>query len=104
MPTSIRASASTEAQALGRAAPRSLWGEAFLRLRRSKSALLGGIILAGLIAAAVAAPLLTPWDPLEMNAGDRLKPPRAPDWLGTDILGLDPFTRILFASRTSLPT
>lgn len=104
MPTSIRASASTEAQALGRTTPRSLWGEAFLRLRRSKSALLGGIILAGLIAAAVAAPLLTPWDPLEMNAVDGMKPPSARHWLGTDVLGRDLFTRILFGARISLQT
>src|SRR5713226_1912259 len=104
MPTSIRASASTEAQALGRAAPRSLWGEAFLRLRRSKSALLGGIILAGLIAAAAAAPLLTPWDPLEMNAVDGLQPPSARHWFGTDILGRDLFTRILVGARSALET
>ncbi len=104
MRTSIPASASTEAQVLVRAAPRSPWGEALLRLRRSTGALLGGIILAGLIAAAIAAPLLTPWDPLQMNAVDGLQPPSARHWLGTDILGRDLFTRILFGARISLQT
>lgn len=104
MRTSIRASASSDAPAPVRAASRSPWGDVLRRLRRSKSALLGGVILAGLIAAAVAAPLLTPWDPLVMNPVDGLQPPSARHWFGTDILGRDLLTRVLFGARISLQT
>lgn len=57
-----------------------------------------------LILAAAAAPLLTPYEPLAMNPVDRLQPPTARHWLGTDVLGRDMFTRIVFGSRISLQT
>jgi len=104
MRTSIPASASSDAPAVVRTASRSLSREVLRRLRRSKSALLGGIILALLVAAAFAAPLLTPYEPLVMNPVDRLQGPNARHWLGTDVLGRDLFTRILFGSRVSLQT
>lgn len=74
------------------------------RLRRSKSALLGGLILTALVAAAFAAPLLTPYEPLAIEPVDRLQPPNARHWLGTDVLGRDLYTRILFGARVSLQT
>lgn len=102
MRTSIRASALSDAPV--RAAPRSPWGEALRRLRRSKSALLGGLILTLLVGAALAAPLLTPYEPLVMNPVDRMQPPNPRHWLGTDVLGRDLFSRILFGARVSLQT
>jgi peptide/nickel transport system permease protein len=104
MRTSIPASASSDAPAVVRTASRSLSREVLRRLRRSKSALLGGLILAALVAAAFAAPLLTPYEPLVINPVDRLQGPNARHWLGTDVLGRDLFTRILFGSRVSLQT
>jgi peptide/nickel transport system permease protein len=104
MRTSIPASASSNAPDVGRPAPRSLSREVFRRLRRSKSAALGGIILIALVAAAFTAPLLTPYEPLEMNPVDRLQPPNVRHWLGTDVFGRDMLTRILFGSRISLQT
>jgi len=104
MRTSIPASASSDASAVAWTAPRSPSREVFKRLRRSKSATLGGIILAALVAAAFLAPLLTPYEPLEMNPVDRLQPPNARHWLGTDVFGRDLLTRILFGSRISLQT
>jgi peptide/nickel transport system permease protein len=104
MRTSIRASASSDASAPVWAAPRSPWGEGLRRLRRSKSALLGGLILILLVGAALAAPLLTPYEPLAMNPVDRMQPPNARHWLGTDVLGRDLFSRVLFGARVSLQT
>ncbi|HEU5299569.1 MAG TPA: ABC transporter permease [bacterium] len=104
MRTSIPASASTDAAPPVRPAARSPWADVFRRLRRSRSALLGGTILLMLILAAAAAPLLTPYEPLAMNPVDRLQPPTARHWLGTDVLGRDMFTRIVFGSRISLQT
>ncbi len=104
MHTSTRASASTEAAAEPLRGHRSVWLDVLVRLRRSRSALLGGTLLAGLIAAALAAPLLTPYEPLTMNPVDRLQPPNARHIFGTDVFGRDLATRMLFGSRISLQT
>lgn len=104
MPTSIRASGSIDAAVRVRTVTRSPWGEVGRRLRRSKGAGLGGIILVSLICAAAAAPLLTSYDPLALNPGDGLQPPNPRHWLGTDVLGRDLFTRVLFGARLSLRT
>jgi peptide/nickel transport system permease protein len=103
MPTSTPASASTDVVVV-RPAARSLRADVLRRLRRSRSALLGGTILALLVLAAAAAPLLTPYDPLAMNPLDRLQPPSVRHWLGTDVLGRDLFARIVFGARISLQT
>ncbi len=104
MPTSIPASASSEAPAGGHLSARSLWRDVFRRLRRSRGATLGGIILVMLVLAAFAAPLLTPYEPLAVSPGEGFQPPNRRHWLGTDVLGRDLFTRILFGSRVSLQT
>ena len=68
----------------------------------------GGVILAALIVCGVAAPLLAPFDPQEQSLEDRLQPPTwaggsARDhWLGTDNLGRDILSRIIYGSRISL--
>lgn len=105
MHTSTRASALTEdtAAAVLRG-QRSVWVDVLVRLRRSRSAVLGGSLLAGLIVAALAAPLLTPYEPLTMNPPDRLQPPNARHIFGTDVFGRDLATRVLFGSRISLQT
>lgn len=104
MRTSIPVSASSNPPVVVRTVSRSPSRQVLRRLRRSKSALLGGIILAFLVTAAFAAPLLTPYEPLAMNPLDRLQPPNARHWLGTDVLGRDLLTRILFGARVSLQT
>ena len=104
MRTSIPASASSEAPAAAPAVPRSPSRQVVRRLRRSRSAMLGGIILLTLVAAAVAAPLLTPYEPLVMAPVDRLQPPNPRHWFGTDVFGRDLFTRMLFGARISLQT
>jgi peptide/nickel transport system permease protein len=105
MHTSTPVSASTEpTPAASLRGPRSVWVDVLVRLRRSRSALVGGVLLAALIAAALAAPLLTPYEPLIMNPVDRLQPPNAHHIFGTDVFGRDLATRMLFGSRISLQT
>lgn len=105
MHTSTRASALTEdTSAAVLRGHRSVWVDVLVRLRRSRSAVLGGSLLAGLIVAALAAPLLTPYEPLTMNPPDRLQPPNARHIFGTDVFGRDLATRMLFGSRISLQT
>lgn len=70
--------------------------------RRNKAAVIGLVIVAGFIALALLAPLVAPYDYKEQELLDRLKPPSAEHWLGTDDLGRDIFSRILYGARISL--
>lgn len=69
--------------------------------RRNPTIVVGGAILAFMALVALAAPLL-PGDPRLMNPVDRLKPPSAEFWFGTDHLGRDIFTRCVYGARVSL--
>ena len=60
------------------------------------------MILVLVIAAAIFAPLLTPYDYDIQNLPDSFKPPSMAHWLGTDEFGRDLMTRILYGARTSL--
>jgi peptide/nickel transport system permease protein len=71
-------------------------------LARNRSALVGLAIVSIFVFVAVAAPLLSRYDVYQMNMPQRLKPPTAEHWLGTDDFGRDLLTRILFGARTSL--
>jgi len=72
------------------------------RLLRSGSGVTGLIITVLVIFAALAAPLLAPFDPIALNPPDRLQGPGASHWLGTDQYGRDTFSRILYGGRISL--
>ena len=60
-----------------------------------------GVIL-GLAVVAVAAPWLAPYDPLHTNLPEALFPPSASHWLGTDPLGRDVLSRLMYGTRISL--
>lgn len=78
------------------------------RLLRSPVGTLGVIIVLAVIFVAVAAPLLAPHDPTQLQLGKRLRPPawiEGGSWtypLGTDTLGRDVWSRILYGSRISV--
>ncbi|RWE28798.1 MAG: ABC transporter permease [Mesorhizobium sp.] len=77
------------------------------RLVKRRLALLGLVIVATVVAGAILAPWLTGYDPNEqMFDGLTIEgsplPPTAKFWLGTDLLGRDLLTRILYGARTSL--
>jgi peptide/nickel transport system permease protein len=71
-------------------------------LRRNKGAQIGFVLVMLLVISAIAAPLLAPNDPLKMAIRDRLKPPTLVHPLGTDQLGRDILSRVLFGGRLSL--
>jgi peptide/nickel transport system permease protein len=73
-------------------------------LFRKRQAQAGGIIVLALILAALFAPIVAPFDPYAINTDDRLQSPNATHWLGTDDLGRDQFSRILYGARTTLQT
>jgi peptide/nickel transport system permease protein len=62
----------------------------------------GGVIVLAWIALTVAAPLLTPFNPIKVDVVNMLKPPGGTYWLGADALGRDILTRILYGARADL--
>jgi len=70
--------------------------------RRHPMALVGGAILAGMIAVAVLAPWLATIDPEAVSPIKRLRPPSAAYWFGTDMLGRDVYSRVVYGARVSL--
>ena len=80
-------------------APQSRWRR---RLRRYGPAWAGGALVAAWILVAFFAPLIAPYAPDAQAITDRLLPPSAEHWLGTDVLGRDVFSRLLFGARLSL--
>jgi peptide/nickel transport system permease protein len=72
------------------------------RLFARRLVLLGAVILSVTALAALAAPFITPYDPMSLKVLDRLQSPRAAHWFGTDELGRDLFSRVIFGARYSL--
>lgn len=70
------------------------------RLRQNPIGLIGVLIIAATVAVALAAPLLTPYDPTAQGAR-RLLPPSPTHPMGTDELGRDTFARIVYGTRVS---
>ena len=66
------------------------------------NALIGGTLLAALVALALLGVVWTPYDPLKLDLLSRLQPPSAAHWLGTDEFGRDVFSRLIIGARTSL--
>ncbi|WNS45322.1 ABC transporter permease [Paenibacillus sp. MMS20-IR301] len=64
--------------------------------------LIGILMFAVLILLALFIPYLSPYHPSEQNLSAFLQPPSAAHWLGTDQLGRDLFTRLIYAARTDL--
>ncbi|MEX1044010.1 MAG: ABC transporter permease [Acidimicrobiia bacterium] len=69
---------------------------------RNRLAVVGLIILVGLVLVAVFADLIAPATVNEVDIPNRLSPPSAGNWFGTDDLGRDIFSRVVIASRVSL--
>jgi len=59
------------------------------RALHHRSFVIGGVLTLLLILAAAISLVWTPWSPYEMNMADKLKPPTAAHWLGTDTFGRD---------------
>lgn len=72
------------------------------KLRKNRMTLAGGIILTLIIVAAVFAPLITPYDPTKISIMEKFQSPSLKHWFGTDEVGRDILTRILYGARLSL--
>ncbi len=80
----------------------SLWSDAWRRLLANKAAVAGGIILLVLIILAIFAPWIAPHSYSYQNLELGAQPPSSDFLLGTDTLGRDLFSRILYGARVSL--
>jgi peptide/nickel transport system permease protein len=69
---------------------------------RRKLAVVGMVIIVIMVFIAILAPLLAPYDPYKTDVVHKLAPPSLAHWLGTDVVGRDTLSRIIYASRTSL--
>ena len=75
---------------------------AWLRLRRRKGAMLGLVVLSLLVAAAIFAPWISPYDPTQQSWSAVRKAPSAAHWFGTDEVGRDVLARVIYGARASL--
>ena len=74
------------------------------RLARDRSALLGLVLIGALLLAALLAPVLAthPDDVFELHPARRLQAPSGDHWLGTDRMGADVYSRLLFGARITI--
>jgi peptide/nickel transport system permease protein len=86
------------------AAPREAgpWRRAWRRLRRRRGALLGLAVVLLFVAMALLAPWLAPYDPIETSWSAIRKAPSAAHWFGTDDIGRDVLSRVVWGTRASL--
>ncbi len=95
--------------------PTSLWADAWRRLIRNKASILGMIIVAFFVLVAIFAPVLAPHPPLQIFMGNPYRQPAwtqlpndpahtgDPTWiLGTDTIGRDVLSRVIYGARTSM--
>jgi peptide/nickel transport system permease protein len=97
-------SVSTVAREARPSARKRLFGKESLlgQLVRQPSGLIGIVVVVGLVVVALAAPLLAPYDPAAQDIASRLQGPSLSHLLGTDQLGRDLLSRLMFGTRIAL--
>ena len=80
----------------------SNWGVIYKRLRRNKTALIGGYLILLFVVVSIIAPFFTVYDPLKVDYSTKLLPPSSEFWLGTDHNGRDIFTRLIHGMSITL--
>ena len=71
-------------------------------IRRNPRIVIGGALVTLLLLVALTAPFVAPYDPVEVDVSRSLLPPSPEHWLGTDDLGRDVLSRVIWGSRVSL--
>ncbi|MEM7134015.1 MAG: ABC transporter permease [Chloroflexota bacterium] len=80
---------------------RSLWRDAVQRLLRNRLSIIGLIVAGLLLIAAIFGPVLAPYSYTEQDLESVAQMPSADHWLGTDEIGRDLYSRILWGARTA---
>src|SRR5262245_24170816 len=81
---------------------RGAWAGVAKLGRRHPTAALGLVLLCAMAVVALLAPWLGTTDPVQINPLQRLRPPSATSWFGTDMFGRDVYSRTIYGSRVSL--
>src|SRR5690625_3542748 len=79
-----------------------LWVDALLRIIKSKTSFIGLCIIVILIITALLAPMIATHSPTDQSIVDRYQSPSSEHYLGTDELGRDIFSRIVYGTRISI--
>jgi peptide/nickel transport system permease protein len=74
----------------------------WIRFLRNRLAVAGMVVIAALLVVAAFAPWIASHDPFAQNLAERLQPPSAEHWFGTDQIGRDLFSRIVYGSRITI--
>jgi oligopeptide transport system permease protein len=82
--------------------PRSLWSDSIRRLKKNKAAVISGIFISFVTLVAILAPWIAPYSFETQNIDRLLLPPDSTNWLGTDSLGRDMLSRIIYGARMSM--
>jgi len=98
----LGAEAVTEVDAVAPARDGSLFAKRLRTFASNKAAMIGLFILLVFVILAIFAPLLTSYSPTDQDLSSAFQPPSARHWLGTDDLGRDILTRIMFGGRYTL--
>ena len=80
----------------------SLWRDAWRRYIRNRGALVAGVIFALIVLYCIVWPIISPYDPNEINFAERSEPPSLEHPFGTDRFGRDIFTRTAVGGRVSI--
>jgi len=72
------------------------------RFRANRFAMAGALLIVALFLVSLLAPFITPYGPDELDLYHVLMPPSAAHWFGTDDLGRDVLTRVIYGARISL--
>jgi peptide/nickel transport system permease protein len=85
-----------------RAPPLRWAGRVFWFMRKKPLGALGAVLVVAVLFAGVFAPLIAPYGYSEQNLRQKFKSPSAEHWMGTDELGRDIFSRIIYGARVSI--
>jgi peptide/nickel transport system permease protein len=100
--TPVQANPSNAAPSDVRRSPDKPWRRAVRRLARRRGAMAGAAVVVFFVLVAVAAPLIAPYDPTGTSWSAVRKPPSFEHWFGTDEIGRDVLSRVIFGARASL--
>lgn len=98
-PMTVYEEGDTLALVVARQTPSRLF---WYRFKRNKPAIFGGFIIAAMVVVAIFAPLLAPYSPYQQDLLHITQPPTAAHLMGTDDLGRDVLSRIIFGARVSV--
>jgi peptide/nickel transport system permease protein len=102
MTTAAILARSGEGRAASTRADAGPWRRAWRRLRRRRSAVFGLAVVAAFVVVALFAPWLAPFDPIETSWSAIRQAPSAVHWFGTDEVGRDVLSRVVWGTRASL--